>query len=281
MSLEQHAPARVSEQPNHTTWLVRRVALAVSLMIGFYVFALTIAAVLLWLPFASWEYIGRIPIKLALMSAGAGLTILWALVPRPDRFAPPGPRLEESEHPRLFALIRDVAAATQQEPPSDVYVLNQMNAWVTHRGGMMGFGSRRVMGIGLPLLQAVSIPEFKAIIAHEFGHYSSGDVALGPWIYKTRAAIMRTIVGVHKTIVAAPFIWYGNQFLRLTHAVSRQQEFIADQVAARVAGARAQARALRRVTAATPLYPSYFNSEVMPVVQAGFLPPIAAGFEEL
>lgn len=265
---------------NSTAWLVQRAFLAISLMIGFYVFALAIAILLLWIPYAMWTYVGRLPVKLAAASVGAGLTILWALVPRPDRFVPPGPRLEESEHPRLFNLIRSVAAATHQTAPSDVYLLNEMNAWVTHRGGTMGMGSRRVMGVGLPLLQAVSVPEFRAILAHEFGHYSSGDVALGPWIYKTRSTIGRTIAGVHKSVVALPFIWYGNQFLKLTHAVSRRQEFIADHVAARVAGARVQARALRRVTAVAPLFQSYFRSEVVPVLRAGFLPPIAAGFEE-
>src|SRR5919202_88092 len=131
MSLQRDAAMRVSEQPNHTAWLVQRVVLAVALMIGFYVFALAIAAVLLWVPFATLEYSVRVPIKLAMMSGAAGLTILWALVPRPDRFEPPGPRLEESEHPRLFALIRQVAAATRQQAPADVYLLNAMNAWVT------------------------------------------------------------------------------------------------------------------------------------------------------
>jgi hypothetical protein len=136
------------------------------------------------------------------------------------------------------------------------------------------------MGIGLPLLQALSVSEFKAIVAHEFGHYWSGDVKLGPWIYKTRAAIGRTIAGVHGTFIEAPFLWYGRQFLKLTQAVSRQQEFIADQVAARIAGSPDLASALRRVTAVAPAFTSYVTEEVMPVLQAGFLPPIAGGFDE-
>src|SRR5205085_12137526 len=105
----------------------------------------------------------------------------------------------------------------------------------------------------------------KAIIAHEFGHYSSGDVKLGPWIHKTRATIGRTIAGVQQTAVRAPFLWYGRQFLKLTHAVSRQQEFIADQIAARVAGHQAAGSALRRVTAIAPLFSAYIGNEVLPV----------------
>ena len=77
--------------------------------------------------------------------------------------------------------------------PADVYLVNDVNAFVTERGGVMGLGSRRVMGIGLPLLQSLTVQEFKAVLAHEFGHYHAGDVKIGPWIYKTRAAMGRTI----------------------------------------------------------------------------------------
>ncbi|HEY7170960.1 MAG TPA: M48 family metallopeptidase [Vicinamibacterales bacterium] len=271
--------ARPTAPQSGTGWLIRRAMLAVVLMIGFYLFAVAIALGLLWIPYAEFAYVHRIQPKLALVCVGAALAILWALVPRPDRFAAPGPRLDERTHPKLFGIIDEVAAATGQEPPADVYLLNEVNAWVAQRGGTMGVGSHRVMGIGLPLLQAVTVPEFKAIIAHEFGHYSSGDVKIGPWIYRTRAAIGRTIAGVRQTAVRAPFLWYGRQFLKLTHAVSRQQEFIADRIAARVAGRDAAGSALRRVTAITPLFSAYVGNEVVPVLRAGFVPPIAAGFE--
>src|SRR5439155_3268111 len=133
-------------------------------------------------------------------------------------------------------------------------------------------------GIGLPLLQTVTIPELEAILAHEFGHYSSGDAALGPWIYTTRAAIGRMIVSIGRKRVRAPFLWYARQFLKLTHAVSRRQEFIADRIAVRVAGPLVVARALRRVFVATQLYTAYVTQDLMPALNAGFVPPISAGF---
>jgi heat shock protein HtpX len=272
------APQRIVVEAG-TGWLIRRAMLAVALMIGFYVFAVAIALALLWIPYAEFAYVHRIHPKLAIVCVGGALAILWALVPRPDNFEAPGPRLDERTHPKLFGVIDDVATATGQQPPADVFLLNEVNAWVAQRGGIMGFGSHRVMGIGLPLLQAVTVPEFRAIIAHEFGHYSSGDVKLGPWIYKTRGAIGRTIAGVQQTAVQAPFVWYGRQFLKLTHAISRQQEFIADQIAARVAGRDAAGSALRRVTAIEPLFSAYVGNEVVPVLRAGFVPPIAAGFD--
>ena len=201
-------------------------------------------------------------------------------MPRRDRFVPAGPRLDETLHPRLFQMIHEVAAATGQAAPADVYLLNEVNAWVAHRGGTMGLGSHRVMGVGLPLLQALSIAEFKAVIAHEFGHYWSGDVKLGPWIYKTRAAIGRTIAGVHETFIEAPFLWYGRLFLKLTHGVSRAAGIHCRRGCR---SSRWRPRAClgpRRITALAPLFSAYMSRDVMPVLQAGCLPPIAAGFDE-
>ncbi|MBV9774345.1 MAG: M48 family metallopeptidase, partial [Gemmatimonadetes bacterium] len=178
--------------------LAGRAALAVALLIGFYVFALAIAAGLLYVPYAEAHYLNHVTGRLALFCvAGAGI-ILWSILPRPDRFTPPGPRLAPSEHPRLFGLLRSVAAQAGQEMPAEVYVIPDMNAWVAQRGGVMGVGSRRVMGLGLPLLQALTVRQTGAVVAHEFGHFHGGDTALGPWIYKTRAAIGRTLVGLSR-----------------------------------------------------------------------------------
>jgi Zn-dependent protease with chaperone function len=263
---------------NQKTWLVQRAIIAIGLLAGFYVLAIAIALGLLWIPYAEWTYAGRIHIKILAICVGAGGAILWAIIPRIDKFAPPGPALEKSAYPQLFRVIEEVSEGTRQAMPADVYLVNDVNAWVTHRGGIMGFGSRRVMGIGLPLLQTLTVPELKAVLAHEFGHYHSGDVAIGPWIYKTRAAIARTVSGVHDTWLEGLFLWYGRQFLKVTHGVSRQQEFIADAIAANLCGPDAMARALRRVAALGPAFASYVQQEVMPVLRAGFLPPVATGF---
>jgi len=134
------------------------------------------------------------------------------------------------------------------------------------------------MGLGLPLMQSLTVDEFKGVLAHEFGHYHAGDVALGPWIYKTRAAIGRTIAQLSDNVLRFIFIAYANLFLRVTHAVSRRQEFIADEVGASVAGAAAMASGLRKVGAAAVLYQSYWHNELLPVVQAGFRPPVTWGF---
>ena len=142
----------------------------------------------------------------------------------------------------------------------------------------MGFGSRRVMGLGLPLL--LTVTQFRAVLAHEFGHYYGGDTALGPWVYKTRAAIGRTVerVSQHSSILSKPFYWYGLLFLRLTLRVSRQQELSADELAARTVGARPSYRWIKVIHSAALAFEPYIISEVAPALTAGYRPPVSDGF---
>jgi hypothetical protein len=124
--------------------MLGRAVLAIGLMVGFYALALALTAGLFWIPYADWVYLHRVHPKIALLCLGAGGAILFAILPRVDKFEPPGPQLRDADHPRLFSLIRDVATATQQELPTEVYLLSDVNAWVTHRGGVMGIPSCRI-----------------------------------------------------------------------------------------------------------------------------------------
>ena len=260
--------------------LAGRATLAVLLLIGFYVLAFAIVAGLLYIPYAEVTYLHRLDARLTIFAVVGAGAILWGILPRIDKFLPPGPSLTRDRQPRLFATLDDVARAAEQEMPREVYLVPDMNAWVAQRGGIMGFGSRRVMGLGLPLLQTLTISQMRAVLAHEFGHYHGGDTALGPWIYKTRAAIGRTLDGLsrHSPILTKPFEWYGKAFLRITHAISRQQEFAADALSARVSGTSTAVDALKAVHGAGMAFDPYWQSEVVPAISNGFRPPLADGF---
>jgi Zn-dependent protease with chaperone function len=260
--------------------LALRAAAAVLLMVGFYVLALGIAGSLIAIPVAEITYAHRLDFRIAAFCIVGGLAILRAIVPRPDRFEPPGPVLTAQEHPRLFEKIEEVSAATSQAMPADVYLVPEVNAWVAQRGGILGFGSRRVMGLGLPLLEMLSVDELRAVLAHEFGHYHGGDTALGPWIHRTRAAIGRTLDSLarHSSLLMKPFNWYGLGFLRITHGISRSQEYAADALAARVVGATPLATGLQKIHGAAEAFVPYWHTEIAPILERGYRPPIAAGF---
>lgn len=263
--------------------LAVRAVLAVVLMIGFYLLALAISAGLLYIPFAEIFYFHHITPKLDLVCFIAGMAILWSVLPRFDKFVAPGPALTAQQDPRLFAEIETVARSVDQAPPSEVYLIPDVNAWVSQRGGIMGFGSRRVMGLGLPLMRVLSRSEFRAVLAHEFGHYHGGDTRLGPWIYKTRGAIVRTLASLagsngKGSWLQKPFLWYGKMFLRITHAISRRQEFVADELAAKAVGSKPLITGLRTIHGAGSAFGAYWRNECLPVLNAGYRPPLAEGF---
>lgn len=264
-----------------TLRLVWRAALAVVLMLGFYLVALAVIAALVVLPLLASRVSAGMAGQVGLFCVVGLYGVVRALLPRRDRFEPPGPRLTPDAQPRLFAEIRRVAAEVRQAEPAEVYLVPDVNAWVGHRGGLMGLGSRRVMGLGLPLLQVLTVRELRGVIAHEFGHFHGGDVAIGPWVYKTSAALMRMVSELHdhSEALTLPFVWYGNLFFRLTQAVSRHQEVLADRLATGVVGLRAFASGLRESHVAGVAFGPYWHNAVSPVLSAGFLPPLAAGFE--
>jgi heat shock protein HtpX len=257
----------------------QRARLAVLLSFGFYALALGICALLAFLVYLQFA-VSHVFLK-GIIACVAGIAvILKGIFPRTEKFQPPGPRISAEEHPDLFKLIDRVADATAQKPPAEVYLVLDVNAWVTEIGDWSEGKSKRLMGVGLPLLQTLTIAELTSVLSHEFGHYHAGDTKLGPFIYKTRAAIIRTLQGLaqHKSVLSGVFEWYGVTYVRFTQSVSRQQELVADALAAQIAGAATAASALRKIARAAAAYRAYMASEVQAVIQARYLPPIAEGF---
>lgn len=263
---------------SRSTSLVLRSLLAVGLMIGFYVLALAVSAGLLYIVYADVFLFHRIDVRLVLGCVFAAGIVLWSIVPRPDHFPAPGPELGRDQQPELYQLIDSVSAATSQTPPKEVYLIPDVNAWVAQRGGLMGFGSRRVMGLGLPLLETLGVDELRAVLAHEFGHFHGGDTMLGPWIQKTRMGILRTVHSLGDSWISLPFTGYAKLFFRITNAVSRHQEFAADALAASVAGANHIAEGLKKIERAAPAFNSYWRNEYVPALQYNVRPPLGSGF---
>lgn len=274
--------------------LVGRSIVALVLFAGFYVLAFALAALLLIVPYVGVKsniqnyYI--LVIDIACISA-AGL-IIWSILPRPERFKAPGLLLTPASEPRLFEEIFRLARASGQKAPREAYLVLEVTAWVSERGGFMGFGRRRIVGVGLALLECLSVYEFRAVLAHEYAHFRRGDTRLGPLISKTRNTIGRTIEnlpvlsGLGKTaaavssLVQRPFVLYGNWYMRITQAVSRRQEFLADELAAESAGRETAASALRATFTADMSFRMYWENQLVQALSMGFLPPVAAGLGE-
>jgi Zn-dependent protease with chaperone function len=255
-----------------------RAAIALALMAGFYVLAIGSGVGLMtiaWLAAATKSAAG---FKVAFFCAIAGGTVLWSLRPRVDHFEPPGPELTRETQPELFGVIDEVARATRQDMPQHVYALTDVNAWVSTRGGLLGVGGRRVMGLGIPLLHLLTVDQLKAVLAHEFGHYGGGDTKIGRLVYHTRLGLGRTLMAINGKAIAVVFNAYGKLVMRVSTAVARQQEFAADRFAAQATSGQDLAASLKKLDNHGGLFPLFYFSNIAPVVEEGYWAPVGEGF---
>jgi heat shock protein HtpX len=264
------------------------------LAVGFYLYALAVAAVFVaagilfyaFIRYTLGEEASAIGTCAALppvlFGIGSGLVILWNLIPRPRRFVKPGPRFDLDSRPRLREIIADVAGRTGQPMPSVVYMLPDVNASVTEKGGVFGFRKQRVLAVGLPLFSILTVSQLRAVLAHEFGHFYWGDTRLGPWIGRTAEAISLTMEGLLQAQFTAWlnlfFFWYAELFQEAVFDLSRKQEFLADQLAARVAGARAKTEAIQLVHTGDDALHAYWSGTVAPLLRFGVRVPALEGF---
>ena len=245
---------------------------------GFYVLGLSVVLALLWVPWAQISY-GSGPDVGGVLAALGALWVLWGLRPRfrseAKRDAPLSPEL----HPKLHALVADVARRAGQPVPHELHLLVQANAYAGWQRAFLRRGESMV-GIGLPFLAWLDRPAVEAVIAHELGHHISGDVRLGPWVHSTRSLMGHALDHLEGSAfwLDLPFIGYARAFLRYSLSLSRAQEVEADAISAKIAGTDAAARALIVIEEHATAWQVYLHTEVKPMLEGGFLPDLLAGF---
>src|ERR1700761_8489641 len=97
----------------------------------------------------------------------------------------------EEEQPRLFAFIRELTAATGTHFPKKIYFSPDVNACVFYNSNFwsMFLPIRKNLEIGLGLVNSVNVSEFKAVMAHEFGHFSQRSMKLSAFTYNVNRVI--------------------------------------------------------------------------------------------
>lgn len=261
-----------------STDLRRQAAAAVALVVVFHVVVVGLGAVLVAAPILQIVYFQRLHVA-TIMIAGFGISLLRALLPRRTPFVVPGPRVDAASQPELLALVEQVATRVGEPMPAAVYLIDDVNAFVTKVGGRAGVGGHRVLAVGVPLMRVLEPEELEAVIAHEFGHFTGGDLRLAPLLYQMRASLGRTIGAVDHTWLRRPFLMYAEAYLSVTQGLSRAQEHAADQLSAQVTSPQVAASALARLPQASVAFAVYREREYGPVVSVGYRPPFLEGFD--
>jgi Zn-dependent protease with chaperone function len=203
-------------------------------------FALLLASIL-WLK--------ALGVKLALV-VGAFLWLigraLWLKLEPPQ-----GTEVTAREAPALFAVIEELRAKLRAPRFRHVLVTDEFNAGVVQapRLGIFGW-PRNYLLVGLPMMKALTPEQFKAVLAHEFGHLARGHGRLSNWIYCQRlrwGRLMEVLEAAESrgSILFRPFLrWYAPYFNAYSFPLARANEYEADATSARLTSAQSAAEAL-------------------------------------
>jgi Zn-dependent protease with chaperone function len=103
--------------------------------------------------------------------------------------------IQAGDEPLLFAFIHRVADDAQAPRPYRVFLANEVNAAVAMEVSLLDLivARRKNLVIGLPLLNTLNLSEFKAVLAHEFGHFSQRATAIGAWTYIAGHVVSRLL----------------------------------------------------------------------------------------
>jgi Zn-dependent protease with chaperone function len=167
---------------------------------------------------------------------------------------PAGTEIRPAQAPSLFSMIEDLRRALGAPRFHHVLVTDDFNAGVVQdpRLGIFGW-HRNYLLVGLPLMKALTVEQFKAVLAHEFGHLAKGHGALSNWIYGQRLRWSRLMAALQEVeswgiVLFRPFLrWYAPYFNAYSFPLARANEFEADATSARLASPRAAAQALTAV----------------------------------
>lgn len=205
----------------------------------------------------------RVPVKALIIifcfACAMGMMIwscirsLFVRIQRED----PGREISEAEAPGLWALAREVADEVGTRPVDVIYLTHGCEMAVFERG-RAGDRARdqasRSLIIGLGVVEGFGLDAFRAVLAHEYGHFlhrdtAGGDVALRVNVTMGHFAMSMIQQGnAQWWNVGWQFVrFYHWIFQRITHGASRLQEINADRVAARAYGKGAFEAGLRHV----------------------------------
>src|SRR5438552_2247787 len=244
---------KLSTSLPNVIWLALRVGLSIGLVAGYYALLILVGGGLVWTAQKFWLRRDAVGFIMSYVCQFVGWPILIS-APVPRRFRIPGPRLDPLEHPLLFDRVRRIASLSGQDMPAEIYATGSAWTVTQYRGGILCFGGKPVLLIGLPLLHLLTVSQFDAVVAREFGHIRRRDPFTSHCIWKINEGIRclrymlagtpLTLFWKRTDIFFFPFSLYQDLFAWLLKPVCHAQQLLADRYAARLVGSRALADAL-------------------------------------
>ncbi|MBC6992248.1 M48 family metallopeptidase [Hymenobacter sp. BT491] len=191
-------------------------------------------------------------------------------------------RLVPEAHPRLLGFLEQLCAETGVALPRAIYLSPEVNAAVFYERPLLSlvWPVRKSLLIGAGLVNALTLSEFKAVLAHEFGHFAQRSMRLHSYVYSANLVLHDIVFrrdkwdevvanwrgpdiwGSAAAWVLTALVWLVRQVLEVAYRgvnlvyarLAREMEFQADRVAVRVAGSSAIIDALYQINRASAAY---------------------------
>lgn len=195
--------------------------------------------------------------------------------------------IKRSDEPELFKMIDEIVQEAETDFPKKVYLSYDVNASVFYDSSFwsMFFPIKKNLTIGLGLINTSTKQELKAVLSHEFGHFSQRSMKVGSYVYNVNKIIFNLVnddqsyrnsiekwagISGYFSIFAALSLFITHKiqwvlakmysFVNIRHmALSREMEFHADEVAANLAGSLSLEESLLRMELANNSYQNVIN----------------------
>ncbi|WP_296254917.1 MULTISPECIES: M48 family metallopeptidase [unclassified Pseudomonas] len=259
----------------HLTQAWRRVTQLIFLDVALLVAGISLCLLyeMAW-AYSNWDRGGAMPLLFTLplwVVLAGGVLLLRSIRKRLAPLEAPalgllGRELLREHAPGLWRWVDNIACTANAPSPDHIVVGVDRSWFVTSSQVFLQSAQAPLLGrtlyIPLTYASAMSQDEAGAVVGHELGHFASGDTEKGSQLSSLFHSVHSRIYTMLEdndsdTLLAGPGIWVSLYFLeRFDHAFhhwSRRQELAADEVGARVAGARTFASALLRVCALSEL----------------------------
>jgi len=226
-------------------------------------------------------------IGFAIVVIGTGIAILIGVyyLLFPPKRKPLGISLNTNEEKKLWKITREVASEIQAKPIDKIIITPDPGIGVYLEGNLFSTifgGGKRVLEIGLSSLHNLTVEEFKAILAHEYGHFSNKDTQWTPFTYamgNSLISALRATPGpsqnenegfsiVRGIMSINPAYWllrfYVNLYFKITNGFSRIREVMADIRAMKAYGGKTFRNALFKVATNDIIFSEVIQSKYVP-----------------
>jgi Zn-dependent protease with chaperone function len=201
--------------------------------------------------------------------------------------------IKKSDESKVFQMIDDIVLEVGTSFPKKVFLSSDVNASVFYDSSFwsMFLPIRKNLQIGVGLVNTVTKEELRAILSHEFGHFSQKTMKVGSYVYNVNQVIYNMLYEneSYETLVQkwANISGYFSIFVIIAEKInqgirwilrklydevnksymglSREMEFHADDIAASVTGYVPLKKSLLRLGLANSSYDNvlnYYNGKI-------------------